>query len=369
MIVSENKKSRLHEFEDILKKAHNSIEKECKSNSYYFLNRTASQFESDVYDFLCQAAKKTVFENTIQLISGHKFPDIVVKELYGVEVKTTKQNHWKSTGNSVLETTRVENVSNIFIYFAKLSDPIGFKYKPYHECLYDIAVTHSPRYLIDMDIERNNTIFTKLEIEYDDLRALANPVKPFVDYYRKNTKPGEEPWWMEDSNNVLKPTIRIFSNLEKEEKKSLKVEAMALFPEIFGNDSTKYQRVAGWLASRYGIVDSSLRDRFTAGGRENLVIANNSYPEIPRIFVNLYNNIDQVINNIECRSIDDLRYYWNFEALSEMDNKIDVWISLVKNYVGEIYSDGVKFVINIIGDYLGKRKTNYINDEYDKYGL
>ncbi|WP_212744209.1 hypothetical protein [Maribacter sp. ACAM166] len=50
------------------------------------------------------------FENSIELIGGQKFPDIVAKKFYGIEVKTTTQNHWKTTGNSVLESTRVDDV-------------------------------------------------------------------------------------------------------------------------------------------------------------------------------------------------------------------------------------------------------------------
>ena len=34
----------------------------------------------------------TPFENTIELIGGQKFPDIVVHKTFGIEVKTTTQN-------------------------------------------------------------------------------------------------------------------------------------------------------------------------------------------------------------------------------------------------------------------------------------
>jgi len=209
MIISENKKPRLPVFEKVLNKAHENLKKVSEYNSKYFLKRTATEFEEDIYNFLCEASKNTPFENTIELISGYKFPDIVANKLYGVEVKTTKQNHWKSTGNSVLETTRVEDVSNIFIYFGKLSEPLAFRYKLYQDCLYDIAVTHSPRYLIDMELNEGETIFSKLGIDYNRLRTLPNPAKPFVEYYRKHTKPGEEPWWMDEHNTIVNPTISV----------------------------------------------------------------------------------------------------------------------------------------------------------------
>ena len=75
--------------------------------------------EPYVKDVITELAINTVFENSIELIGGQKFPDIVAKKYYGIEVKTTTQNHWKTTGNSVLESTRVDNVERIFMLFAK----------------------------------------------------------------------------------------------------------------------------------------------------------------------------------------------------------------------------------------------------------
>jgi hypothetical protein len=37
--------------------------------------------------------------------------------------KTTTKNHWKTTGNSVLEGTRIDSVERIFMLFAKLASP------------------------------------------------------------------------------------------------------------------------------------------------------------------------------------------------------------------------------------------------------
>ncbi|MFC1693851.1 hypothetical protein ACFL1R_10130 [Candidatus Latescibacterota bacterium] len=150
MIISERTDKDKFDFKNLLRDAHYSINHEAKADPNYFTQRTATEFENDVFDSLCEAAKGTDFDKTIMLISGHKFPDIVIREYYGVEVKTSKQNYWKSTGNSILESTRIDNVERIYIFFAKLTDPLEFKYRLYQDCLYDVAVTHSPRYLIVM---------------------------------------------------------------------------------------------------------------------------------------------------------------------------------------------------------------------------
>jgi hypothetical protein len=215
MIVSARSDRDHQDFEQLLKDSQRLISEEAKIQPQFFLKRSASDFEKDTFDILCRASKGTDFEGTIFLVSGHAFPDIVAKEFYGVEVKTS-QKSWKSVGNSVLESTRVEGVERIYIFFAKLSSPIGFKYRLYQDCLSDIAVTHSPRYLIDMDLDERESIFSKMGLDYDELRKKENPIKPFVEYYRKLAKPGEEPWWM-DAEAILKPTVSLWSHLKKDQ--------------------------------------------------------------------------------------------------------------------------------------------------------
>ena len=77
------------------------------------VDRGGNPLEDDVKSALEECAIGTPFENTIEKISGQKFPDIVAAKFYGVEVKSTKENHWTSTGSSILETTRVADVENI----------------------------------------------------------------------------------------------------------------------------------------------------------------------------------------------------------------------------------------------------------------
>ena len=55
--------------------------------------------------------------------------------------------------------------------FGKLGgDPIQFISRPYEEVLYGIAVTHMPRYLINMKLGKGETIFDKIGIPYEELR-------------------------------------------------------------------------------------------------------------------------------------------------------------------------------------------------------
>ncbi len=353
MIISERTDKEKRDFEKLLTESHFMIEHAAKNDPNYFIQRTATDFETDVFDSLCAAAKGTDFDKTIHLISGHKFPDIVVRNFYGVEVKTTKQNYWKSTGNSVLESTRVENVERIYIYFAKLTDPIGFKYRLYQDCLYDIAVTHSPRYLIDMELTAGDSIFDKIGMSYDELRTKDNPIRPFVDYYRSISKRGEEPWWMDSGETpevLLKPTVSLWSNLPPDEQATLRNEAMVRFPEVFGRSSSKYQNLASWLAARHGIVDSSLRDRFSAGGKIDLEIGNRLYSKLPRVFFHLKNNASEIIAAVKRLSPEEAKYYWNLPFKpTTAENKILEWSKKLVFYSNQQFYDTEEFIVHVLG--------------------
>ena len=190
MIISENKKPPLEDFQDLMMKTDTMLNVEAKGRELYYKGRNGTQLEEDVYDALSRCALHTPFEGTIQLVSGASFPDIVANRFYGVEVKSTNKNHWKSIGSSILESTRNQNVERIFLTFGKLGAPVAFKSRPYEECLSGISVTHYPRYQIDMELGKGETIFDKMGISYDTLRKMDNPVAPVSQYYKKQLKPG-----------------------------------------------------------------------------------------------------------------------------------------------------------------------------------
>lgn len=373
MIISGRTDKDKVDFEKLLRDAHHAIKHEAKANPNYFTKRNAIEFENDVFDSLCEVAKCTDFDKTIQLISGHKFPDIVISKFYGVEVKTTKQNYWKSTGNSILESTRIDNVERIYLFFAKLTDPLEFKFRLYQDCLYDIAVTHSPRYLIDMELSEGKSIFDKIGLSYDELRTQGNPIKQIVSYYRSIAKRGEEPWWM-DSEEVpeviLKPMVSLWSNLSSEEQTILRNEAMARFPEIFSRCSSKYQSLASWLAARHGIVDSSLRDKFSAGGKVDLVVDNRTYQKLPRVFLHLKNNASEIIESVKRIPPEEAKYYWDLPFEPNQNQKISEWTKKVISYSNQLLSDSEVFIVHLLGVSFSERDCpDEVRERLAHYGL
>lgn len=374
MIFSERTDKDKTDFEKLLIESHSAIEHAAKNDPTYFFKRTATDFENDVFDSLCEAAKGTDFDKTIYLISGYKFPDIIINKFYGVEVKTTKQNYWKSTGNSVLESTRFDNVERIYIFFAKLTDPLGFKYRLYQECLYDIAVTHSPRYLIDMELKNGESIFDKIGLSYDELRTKENPIKPIVSYYRSISKCGEEPWWMDNGETteiLIKPTVSLWSNLSTDEQIKLRIEAMARFPKIFGQSSSKYQNIASWLAARHGIVDSSLRDRFSAGGKVDLNVGGIIYKSFPRVFLHLKNNTLEIIEAVKKLTPEEAKHYWELSSEpTSVDQLLSEWTKQLIFHSGQFFYGSEKFIVHLLGiSFSANERPSVVKERQAHYGI
>jgi hypothetical protein len=334
MIVSVNSDPNRSEFDTLLGSTIDELNVHAQKSTKKVATLLGRNLEPYVRDVMTDMAVGTPFENSIELIGGQKFPDIVAKKYYGIEVKTTTQNHWKTTGNSVLESTRVDDVERIFMLFAKLASPIEFRCRPYEEVLSEVVVTHSPRYLIDMNLEKGKTIFDKIKMPYDTLRKNANPIKPIVDYYKSNLKPGEELWWMDNQTDVGGLKLRFWNNINKKEKDKLLVLGMIFFPEIFGKTQDKFNRFAFWLVSKHNIVCPNTRDPFTAGGTDDFLFNTRVYPKVSRIFLNLFDNIPNIVETIMQTSAFELSEYW--ETKTNEKTKLFDWIDLVAEHAKKI---------------------------------
>lgn len=327
MIISANSEPNRNEFDILLNSTLEELNIQAVKSSTLISTLKGNKLEPYIGGLMTELAVNTVFENSIKVIGGQKFPDIVANKFYGVEVKTTTQNHWKTTGNSVLESTRVKDVERIFMLFAKLASPIEFKCRPYEECLSEVVVTHSPRYLIDMNLPLGKTIFDKMDTSYDTLRKKENPLGYVVDFYKSKLKAGEQLWWI-DNNNASNLSIKIWKNIDKEKQKEIISKIMVYFTEIFGNNSkSKFERIPAWLVTREGIVTPNIRDLFTAGGKDKIIIGTKTYEKIPRIFINLFENLDFTIETLVKTSAIELSEYWGIKTTER--KKISDWIDLV----------------------------------------
>ncbi len=83
------------------------------------LFRTAKEFEDRVRESLHEILK---FDNSFEIDfnpNPQAFPDIAL-DRFGVEVKFTLNDTWRSVANSVLETNRIESVEKVYLVFGKM---------------------------------------------------------------------------------------------------------------------------------------------------------------------------------------------------------------------------------------------------------
>ena len=262
---------------------------------------------------------------------GHAFPDIVIEfsdgSKYGIEVKSSTSStskNWKINGNSVLGSTK-EDVIDTYIIFGKTAiGNQGFRYKRYEDAIANVAVTHSPRYAIDMEIASNETFFAKSGLTYKQISESDDPIGQITAYFRSQ---GQKAWWLSESTPAA---IRMFSDLSNEEQAELIGYCFAHFPEIFSSSSKKFHRCAMWLVTERSVVAPSLRDSFTAGGRVDISLYGATYKNVPQIFNNLRIYRKYIVDAIENASIDELREDWNYTGALEdsLHSRITAWVSV-----------------------------------------
>ena len=285
-------------FADFMQKTESALNDKAQANPMAFSALTASRLERLSVQCMREICADTPFRaDEIRLVSGLAFPDIVTETFYGVEVKSTQADHWRSTGSSIIETTRDKNVASIYMLFGKLGGKPAVRCRPYEDCLYDITVTHSPRYLIDMNTASNGTIFAKMNTTYDRMRLSTDSIAQVRRYYRNKAKAehrGEMPWWLDEiddptisriaSSDISLPSdrkricqernllatgdsmiIRHISSLTQEEKKKIIRQLYILFPADMIDSN--YAEPAMWLVAYHKIVCHNMRDFMTAGGQ------------------------------------------------------------------------------------------------------
>jgi hypothetical protein len=286
-----------------------------------------SKLEEESCEAIKSACDGTPFNpKKIELVSGHKFPDIIAGEIYGVEVKSTKADHWTSTGSSIVESTRNDLVQNIYMLFGKLGgEKPEFICRPYSEVLSEIAVTHSPRYLIDMKLKEGETIFDKMDTTYDEFRTSEDNIAKVRAYYiekAKNENKQEMPWWI-SSTDVEKPlnfNLRMWNSVGKAERKMMTAYCLILFPQIWRSDSDqkKYQEACLWLCSFAQIITPNMRDIFSASGKVALKNEGKRYPHIVKTLVDNAPNVKQLLQHPTAETIELIKEF-NPSLLRSMD--------------------------------------------------
>lgn len=201
------------------------------------------------------------------------FPDVALGE-YGVEVKFSSGDTWRSVANSVQETQRVDSVKFVYVVFCKMGGIPEVRWRSYADCVVHVRTSHVPRFEIDLETDRS--LFDLMGIKYDEFRILPmhEKMKYVREYARGRLKKGERLWWLEDSDSeahTMPIQARLYTSLPKEEKARLRAEAALLCPIIVksGRVRNKYDDAVLYLLTYHGVLCHQARDLFSAGSVAN----------------------------------------------------------------------------------------------------
>ncbi len=199
----------------------------------------------------------------------YAFPDISVGK-FGIEVKFTAKDTWRSVANSVFETFRNQDVTHIYVVFGKMGGNPAVKWQRYEDAVIHVRTSHVPRF--ELEIDAKSSLFKQMKISYADFSVL--PVEKKMHYIRQyaraRLKDGERLWWLEEKpeqEHSLPIQVRLYMDLPAEEKRKLRAEASLLCPKIVGGSrvKNKYSDVALYLLTYHGVLASQARDLFSAG--------------------------------------------------------------------------------------------------------
>ena len=320
-------------FELLSKKAKGYLNDKAQTDHSFC--KKASPFE--VERITEQAFKEVCFEpfvaSDIRLVSGHTFPDIIAGKNFGIEVKTSTTGGWKSTGSSIIESTRSEDIKKVYMLFANLSGELAqFECKPYEQCLSGIAVTQSPRYTIDMNVEE--TIFDKINVSYDAFRKMSetDKISKVRQYYIEKSRREhrlEMPWWMGDSTNI---NISIYNDKDTKTKDSIMKQIYILFPETLNGDTADgYKKASLWLCNRYSLLCYNMRDVFSAGGKLTTINGKRipkPYPAVVKRLLKYREDIESILKHPTSTLLSDIKEIWNQQI--NVDKLYETWLDKVE---------------------------------------
>ena len=195
---------------------------------------------------------------------------------FGVEVKYTKSDTWRSIANSVLETQRVPGIKVIYVIFGKMGGIPEVRWADYANSIIHVRTSHVPRFEIEIAADPSHikqSLFDQMGIYYDIFQKLdmSEKMKYIRDYARK-IHPDGRLWWIEDSEkkeHTLPIQARLYTKLPSHEKRRLRAEAALVSPEIVGNGRDKYNDVVLYLLTYHGVLCHQARDLFSAGSVAN----------------------------------------------------------------------------------------------------
>lgn len=295
----------------------------------------AKQFEQRVREI----TKETIQAPGIEIdFNPHPqaFPDIEIGQ-FGIEVKFTINDEWRSVANSVLETNRIESVQHVYIMFGKTGGNPDVRWGEYEKCVMHVRTSHVPRFEVQIDATRS--LFEIMGISYDQFRVLEmhEKMQYIRKYARSRLKNGERLWWLEDSPgeaHTLPMQARLFTELEQSEKIRLRAEAILLCPQIVqsGRARHKYDDVALFMLTYHGVICHQTRDMFSAGSVGNPENDDNGGLYIARMLKLMEAELEKAAARMDAALFEE---YWGVAVPPE--ERIAEWLRRADKFASGIW--------------------------------
>ena len=239
--------------------------------------KSSAQFENRVRKVLDELTRGNISFTIDFTPHPQAFPDIAMGE-FGVEVKFTMNDTWRSVANSVLETQRIETVKHIYIIFGKMGGTPEVRWGDYEQSVIHVRTSHVPRFEVELPAAGatvKQSLFEEMGIKYDDFRKLKMQEKMrYIRTYAQKIHPNGRLWWIEDretDEHTVPIQARLYTNLTGKEKTKLRAEAALLCPRIVksGRSRNKYDDMVLYLLTYHGVLCHQARDLFSAGSVAN----------------------------------------------------------------------------------------------------
>lgn len=229
---------------------------------------SSAEFEDRVRRLLTELSPSLGLHSNLTVVAG-AFPDIALGH-FGIEVKFTAGDSWRSVANSVLESTRSPEVTDIYLMYGKMGGAPEVRWARYEDSVIHVRTSHVPRF--EVEIGATASLFEKFGVSYDEFSHLdiEHKMQYIRSYARGRLKDGEKLWWLESVSPVdqsLPLEVRLYMDLPSEEKRRLRAEGAILFPEIVQGSRVrnKYNDVAWYFLLVHGVFTPQTRDLYSAG--------------------------------------------------------------------------------------------------------
>lgn len=291
--------------------------------------KTSLQFENRVRQVLDDLLKDERELNVDFSPPPQAFPDIAIGE-FGVEVKFTLSDTWKSIANSIQESQRVQSVKYIYIVFGKMGGKPEVRWGDYEKSVVHVRTSHVPRFEVELSAggeSKRPSLFDLMGVPYNEFSKMDIHEKmKHVRAYARKIHPNERLWWMGDDDgdaHTLPINIKMYTNLRLEEKTRLRAEALLLCPEILksGRAKNKYDDAVMFLLSYHGVLCHQARDLFSAGS-----VANPDNDDAGGLYIERAVKLLEADMEEAAKVMDDALFqeYWGESVVPEM--RIKKWL-------------------------------------------